>query len=147
MTHDARPARLLQAAPIKPVVRPAGADGRDQLSTIPRRSPRRSRSWSISHCINEGECGFAVGAVNVRTGNFIYFDNAKETIGPSMSWPAARCRRRCRWSRSARDHFWDGGIVSNTPLQHLLDEDDDIDTTGLPGRSVQRARRAAARPQ
>jgi NTE family protein len=22
------------------------------------------------------------------------------------------------------DHFWDGGIVSNTPLQHLLDQDD-----------------------
>jgi NTE family protein len=26
------------------------------------------------------------------------------------------------------DHFWDGGIVSNTPLQHLLDEDDHINT-------------------
>jgi NTE family protein len=26
------------------------------------------------------------------------------------------------------DHFWDGGIVSNTPLQHLLDEDDRINT-------------------
>jgi NTE family protein len=22
------------------------------------------------------------------------------------------------------DHFWDGGIVSNTPLQHLLDQED-----------------------
>src|SRR6516165_9260662 len=22
------------------------------------------------------------------------------------------------------DHFWDGGIVSNTPPQHLLDQDD-----------------------
>jgi NTE family protein len=26
------------------------------------------------------------------------------------------------------DYFWDGGIVSNTPLQHLLDEDDHINT-------------------
>jgi NTE family protein len=26
------------------------------------------------------------------------------------------------------DHFWDGGIVSNTPLQHLLDEDSDLNT-------------------
>ncbi len=26
------------------------------------------------------------------------------------------------------DHFWDGGIVSNTPLQHLLDEDDRLNT-------------------
>jgi NTE family protein len=26
------------------------------------------------------------------------------------------------------DHFWDGGIVSNTPLQHLLDQDDRLNT-------------------
>ena len=26
------------------------------------------------------------------------------------------------------DHFWDGGIVSNTPLQHLLDQDDCVNT-------------------
>jgi NTE family protein len=26
------------------------------------------------------------------------------------------------------DYFWDGGIVSNTPLQHLLDLDDDLNT-------------------
>jgi NTE family protein len=24
------------------------------------------------------------------------------------------------------DHYWDGGIVSNTPLQHLLDQDDNL---------------------
>ena len=38
------------------------------------------------------------------------------------------------------DYFWDGGIVSNTPLQHLLAQDDDnLNSDGLPGRSVQRA--------
>ena len=26
------------------------------------------------------------------------------------------------------DHYWDGGIVSNTPLQHLLDQDDSLNT-------------------
>jgi NTE family protein len=26
------------------------------------------------------------------------------------------------------DHFWDGGIVSNTPLQHLLDQDDRLNS-------------------
>jgi predicted acylesterase/phospholipase RssA len=28
------------------------------------------------------------------------------------------------------DHFWDGGIVSNTPLQHLLDEEDRVPSLG-----------------
>ena len=26
------------------------------------------------------------------------------------------------------DYFWDGGIVSNTPLQHLLAQDDDVNS-------------------
>src|SRR5262245_63018936 len=26
------------------------------------------------------------------------------------------------------DHFWDGGIVSNTPLQHLLDQNDSLNS-------------------
>jgi NTE family protein len=26
------------------------------------------------------------------------------------------------------DHFWDGGIVSNTPLQYILDQDDPLNT-------------------
>jgi NTE family protein len=26
------------------------------------------------------------------------------------------------------DHYWDGGIVSNTPLQHLLEEEDNLNT-------------------
>jgi len=26
------------------------------------------------------------------------------------------------------DHFWDGGIVSNTPLQHLLDQEDNANS-------------------
>jgi NTE family protein len=26
------------------------------------------------------------------------------------------------------DHFWDGGIVSNTPLQHLLDQEDRVNS-------------------
>jgi NTE family protein len=32
--------------------------------------------------INAGEIRFSVGAVNVTTGNFVYFDNATHTIGP-----------------------------------------------------------------
>jgi NTE family protein len=30
--------------------------------------------------------------------------------------------------RIGTDHFWDGGIVSNTPLQHLLDQEDALNS-------------------
>ena len=43
------------------------------------------------------------------------------------------------------EYYWDGGIVSNTPLQYLLDQDAVGILARLPGRPVQRARRAAAR--
>ena len=65
---------------------------------------------------------FSVGAVNVRTGNSVYFDNTTRTAsGPSTSWPAARCRRASRRCISTATDYWDGGIVSNTPLQYVLD--------------------------
>ena len=31
--------------------------------------------------INSGEMRFSVGAVNVRTGNFVYFDNTNPNLG------------------------------------------------------------------
>ena len=32
--------------------------------------------------LNDGKKRLSVGAVNVRTGNFVYFDNSKMRIGP-----------------------------------------------------------------
>ena len=74
--------------------------------------------------INRGDdAAVSVGAVNVRTGNSVYFDNSRmRTIGRSTSWPAARCRRAFRRRRSTASDYWDGGIVSNTPLWYVLDD-------------------------
>jgi NTE family protein len=78
--------------------------------------------------INEKTVRFSVGAVNVLTGNFIYFDNAHEVIGPEHVAASGALPPALPMVRIGTDHFWDGGIVSNTPLQHLLDEDSDLDT-------------------
>ena len=88
---------------------------------------------------------FSVGAVNVLTGNFVYFDNKHETIGPEHVAASGALPPALPMVKIGTDHFWDGGIVSNTPLQHLLDEDSDLEHADFPGRPVQRARRAAAR--
>jgi NTE family protein len=47
--------------------------------------------------INERATRFSVGAVNVLTGNFVYFDNPRKRSSPSTSWQVVRFRRRCRW--------------------------------------------------
>ncbi|MEH2512961.1 NTE family protein [Nitrobacteraceae bacterium AZCC 1564] len=74
--------------------------------------------------INSRKMHFAVGAVNVLTGNFLYFDNKKEIIEPEHVMASGALPPALPMVKIGTDHFWDGGIVSNTPLQHLLDQED-----------------------
>ena len=78
--------------------------------------------------LNERSVRFSVGAVNVLSGNFIYFDNANELIEPEHVMASGALPPALPMVKIGTDHFWDGGIVSNTPLQHLLDQEDRLDT-------------------
>jgi NTE family protein len=78
--------------------------------------------------LNNGSCRFSVGAVNVTTGNFIFFDNAKHKIVPEHIMASGALPPAFAPVQIGTDYFWDGGIVSNTPLQHLLAQDDDINS-------------------
>jgi NTE family protein len=78
--------------------------------------------------INSKAVRFAVGAVNVLNGNFIYFDNEHEEIGPEHVLASGALPPALPMVKIGTDHFWDGGIVSNTPLQHLLDQEDNLNS-------------------
>jgi len=78
--------------------------------------------------INSRKVHFAVGAVNVLSGNFLYFDNKKEVICPEHVMASGALPPALPMVKIGTDHFWDGGIVSNTPLQHLLDQDDRLNS-------------------
>jgi NTE family protein len=78
--------------------------------------------------INERSTRFSVGAVNVLTGNFVYFDNAVEQIGPEHVMASGALPPALPMVKIGTDHYWDGGIVSNTPLQHLLEQEDNLNT-------------------
>jgi NTE family protein len=73
--------------------------------------------------INRGETRLSVGAVNVATGNSVVFDSAKQRIGPEhiMASGALPPGFPPVWIEG--EAYWDGGLVSNTPLQFVLDED------------------------
>ena len=64
---------------------------------------------------------YAAGAVNVLNGNFAYFDSAEREICPEHVMASAALRPGLPMVRIGTDHYWDGGLVSNTPLQHLLE--------------------------
>ncbi len=71
--------------------------------------------------LNSGDIRYACGAVNVANGNFAYFDNAQKTILPEHVMASAALPPGMPMVRIGTDYYWDGGIVSNTPLQHLLE--------------------------
>jgi NTE family protein len=75
--------------------------------------------------LNDGKKRFSVGAVNVRTGNFVYFDTDNIRIGPEHIMASGALPPALPAIRIEGEYYWDGGIVSNTPLQYLLDQEED----------------------
>ena len=81
--------------------------------------------WNI---LNDRQRRLSVGAVNARTGNFRYFDSEIEVIGPRHIIASGALPPAFPAIPIENEHYWDGGIVSNTPLQYLLEQEDVHDT-------------------
>ncbi|MFA1626353.1 DUF3734 domain-containing protein [Rhizobium mongolense] len=78
--------------------------------------------------INAGAMRFSVGAVNVRTGNFEYFDTTTHDIRPEHIMASGALPPGFPAARIDGEYYWDGGLVSNTPLQWVLDNSPREDT-------------------
>ena len=75
--------------------------------------------------INSRTLRLSVGAVNVRSGNSQYFDNFDGVvIGPEHIMASGALPPAFPPVTIAGEAYWDGGIVSNTPLQYVLDTRD-----------------------
>src|SRR5882672_6841052 len=77
--------------------------------------------------INDCKTRLSVGAVGVMTGNFRYFDNFEfkklgKKIGPEHIMASGALPPGFPSVEIEGEHFWDGGIASNTPLDYVLDE-------------------------
>jgi len=71
--------------------------------------------------INARTIRFSIGAVNVRTGNFKYFDNARDTIRAEHVMASGALPTGFPAIEIDGEFYWDGGLVSNTPLQYVLE--------------------------
>ncbi|MES2994143.1 MAG: patatin-like phospholipase family protein [Pseudomonadota bacterium] len=72
--------------------------------------------------INAGPLRLSVGAVNVRSGNFEYFDSSRQTIDARHIMASGALPPGFAPVEIDGEHYWDGGLVSNTPLQYVLDQ-------------------------
>ena len=64
---------------------------------------------------------FSVGAVNVRTGHFAYFDSEMITIRPEHVMASGALPPGFPPVEIDGEQYWDGGLFSNTPLQYMVD--------------------------
>ena len=75
-----------------------------------------------------GPTRLSVGAVNVRTGNFVYFDSTTHRIGAEHVIASGSLPPGFPATEIEGEHYWDGGLISNTPLQWVLDSRPRCDT-------------------
>lgn len=71
--------------------------------------------------INKGKTRLSVGAVNVLNGNFVYFDSFERKLGPEHIMASGALPPGFPPVQIDGEWYWDGGLVSNTPLQYVLD--------------------------
>lgn len=77
--------------------------------------------------INSGVTRLSVGAVNITTGNFVYFDNERQKIGPEHIMASGALPPGFPPVEIDGDYYWDGGVASNTPLDYVLDQETSTD--------------------
>ena len=73
--------------------------------------------WDI---LNDGPVRLSVGAVNIETGNFRYFDTAHERLEARHIMASGALPPGFPPVEIEGEWYWDGGLVSNTPLTEVL---------------------------
>ena len=112
---------------LNPWFAPQGWDGATSFyDTAPLRATLLELiDWDL---LNAGVTRIAVGAVDVRSGNFRYFDSAHERIAPEHIMASGALPPGFPGIEIDGAMYWDGGLVSNTPLQYLLEFEQQRDT-------------------
>lgn len=81
--------------------------------------------------LNSARVRLSVGAVNVRTGNSVYFDNTRMPLAPEHIMASGALPPGFPPVEIDGECYWDGGIVSNSPLWYVMDEAPDLDALVL----------------
>lgn len=78
--------------------------------------------------INNGGIRLSLGAVHIKTGAEVFFDNKRTKIGPEHIMASGALPPGLPPVEIDGEMYWDGGIVSNTPLDVVLDDDPRVST-------------------
>src|ERR1700686_43853 len=120
-------AGFFSARPLMPWLQPGGTLGATSFYDTKSLRDTLERLVDFDR-INAGMTRFSAGAVNVRTGNFAYFDSTTHTIRPEHVMASGALPPGFPAVEIEGEQYWDGGLVSNTPLQWVIDSDPHLDT-------------------
>ena len=104
-------------------------DGTPQALSIYDTAPLRETLKGLidfKYLNREGRVRLSVGSVNVGTGNSIYFDNLDRKLAVEHIMASGSLPPGFPPVLIEGDHYWDGGIVSNSPLSYVLDDSPDV---------------------
>ncbi len=103
-----------------PTLLPSGAPGAASYYDTANLKLTLERLVDFDRINHKKAMRFSVGAVNVRTGNFAYFDTEKVRIIPEHIMASGALPPAFDAVEVDGEFYWDGGIVSNTPLDWIL---------------------------
>jgi len=112
---------FFQARPLSPFL---FGDGSDAATSFYDTAPLREtllRFVDFDRINRDPGVRLTVGATNVVRGNFRYFDSAQEPIRVEHILASGALPPAFPAVEIDGEPYWDGGIVSNTPLEYILD--------------------------
>jgi NTE family protein len=71
--------------------------------------------------LNSGKIRYAAGAVEITSGNFAYFDTIHQHVGVEHVMASGALPPGFPPVVVGDKAYWDGGLVSNTPMQYVLE--------------------------
>lgn len=72
--------------------------------------------------INSRRTRISLGATQVRSGELVFFDNERQSLGPEHIMASGSLPPGFPAVEVGGDWYWDGGCVSNTPLDAVLED-------------------------
>jgi len=100
------------------MVPPGGAEATSYYDTKPLKASLEQ--YVDFDYLNRGPVRLSVGAVNIRSGNFVYFDSTERRIRPEHIMASGALPPGFPAIEIDGELYWDGGLVSNTPLAYVL---------------------------
>lgn len=98
-------------------------DGTPEALSVYDTSPLRQTLEELVDfdLIKSRKVRLSVGAVNIETGHLKFFDNHRDEIGPDHILASGALPPGLPPVKIENQWWWDGGLVSNTPLDYVLD--------------------------